>query len=117
MSGYEVDRFLNPPQELIGYLCGICQKILKKPCQCKHCISYYCQDCIKRKLCPNNCQKGKEDPTLYTINKYMKNKVNNTLKIKCKYDEYGCTKTTLLKDIAAHEKECTSQAFFCPNKG
>lgn len=104
MGGYEVERFLNPPQELIGYLCGICQMILRKPCQCKHCISYYCFDCIKNKACPNNCQKGKEDPTLYTINKYMKNKIHNTLKIKCKYEEYGCTKVCFLKDIAAHEK-------------
>lgn len=93
MSGYEVDRFLNPPSELIGYLCGICQKILCKPVQCKHCITYYCHDCIKRKLCPNNCQKGKEDSSLYTINKYMKNKINNALKIKCMYEEYGCQKS------------------------
>lgn len=117
MVGYEVDRFLNPPQELIGYLCGMCQKVLYKPTQCKHCITYYCLDCIKYKLCPNNCQKGKEDNSLYTINKYMKNKMNNTLRINCKYAEYGCTNSFYLKDLHTHEKNCTAQAFFCPNKG
>lgn len=54
---------------------------------------------------------------MYTINKYMKNKMNKALKIKCKYEEYGCNKSFLLKDILAHEKSCKSQAFFCPNKG
>ena len=47
----------------------------------------------------------------------MKNKINNSLKIKCKYEDYGCTKNFYLKDINAHEKNCNSQAFFCPNKG
>ncbi|CAI2366094.1 unnamed protein product [Moneuplotes crassus] len=117
MAGFEVERFLNPPQELMEYLCGICMKILYKPTQCKRCATYYCFDCIKRKLCPNDCQKGKEDSSLYTINKYMKNKINKTLTIKCKYEEYGCNESFLLKDILSHEKSCPSQAFFCPNKG
>ena len=112
MAGYDVERFVNPPQELIEYLCGICQKILSKPTQCKHWVTYFWQDWIKRKLCPNNWQKGKTDSTLYTINKYMKNKINNTLKIRWKYQEYGWTTSCLLKEIHDHEKDCTFQAFF-----
>lgn len=117
MACYEVDRFLNPAHELVDYTCGMCNKILNKPCQCKHCGTYYNYDCIKYKQCPNGCQKGKQDNSLYQVNKFMKKKMLTTLKVKCKYEKYGCKHSCSLKDIGAHEKKCEFQAFFCPNKG
>ena len=54
------------------------------------------------------------DPQLFMINKFMKQRLDNSLTIKCKYE---CPHKTSVSEIAKHEKDCPHQAFFCPNQG
>lgn len=47
----------------------------------------------------------------------MKSRLENTLKIKCEFEKFGCDYVGALSGIKKHEKDCEKQAYFCPNKG
>jgi hypothetical protein len=81
---------------------------------CKKCETVYCKDCIdvwKRtnNICPMRCQPMELIPVEKTI---LASQLE-LIKIKCKYEQYGCIEKILIKDQKSHEKNCKYKQTEC----
>ena len=80
-------------------MCGLCNKILKKPKMCLKCQTNFCEKCIEKwsddfEKCPKNC----ENPD-YQPNK-DKLAILSMIKFKCK----NCKREIKYNDVESHLK-------------
>ena len=116
--GYDIERFVSPVKE--DLICSICRDVLEDPLQSPSCEHAYCSICIQgwlvhRGTCPED-RLPLHIETLKPLFRYMKNDLDSLL-IKCKYQQIGCTAVCRLEDLPRHENECEHTAVICPNVG
>ena len=85
---------------------------------CKKCQTLYCVDCIQvwqktSNICPMRCS----PMHLIKVQGTIVGQQLQAIKIKCKYEPFGCEEKVLLKDHKKHEKDCDFRQEQCPACG
>ena len=105
--GYEVERFVNQPDE--EFLCSICLGVFESPVHgpCGH---TFCSKCIENWIpvnvntCPLD-KKTLHKKDLVTVSIPFRNLLNR-LMIKCDFESVGCTTVSMIGCLADHIKVC-----------
>ena len=110
MSGFEKSRVVGMSDEdLEEFLCDICQQIFNNPVVTQCCLQMYCKSCIEEWLShQNTCPHDRKLMTTSHITPAPRFALNllNKLKIKCEFEERGCSLLTTIGDSYRHLEEC-----------
>ncbi len=110
--GYDCQFVSEPPEDL---LCLICTFVAKDPQQVTCCGRVYCLGCIGKQReespkCPN-CSRM----ISYFPDSRSKRHIQS-LRVRCYSCGLGCVWEGELRNLTAHEKQCTFVRVECPNK-
>lgn len=105
--GYEVERFVNQPDE--EFICSICLGVFENPVHgpCGH---TFCTKCIEIWIpanvntCPLD-KKTLQRKDLISVSIPFRNLLNR-LMIKCDFESVGCTTVSMIGSLADHIKVC-----------
>lgn len=104
-------------QSLIYLTCPICEQVFSKEPVFTPCHHTFCSDCIRQRIesgdrtcaeCRRPLTLGELQPNTMAIN------LLSTMKSCCIYRNNGCRWKGLVKDLAAHHKECSFAVTQCP---
>ena len=91
------------------FICGICDKIIKEPVECRICEQLFCNSCLieymensQECVCPHGCN----DPVFEKAGHAFE-KILGFIYTKCKYLE--CNHYESILNIDNHEKYCRSK--------
>ena len=116
-------KFVDAPTK---YQCEACGDVARGPVQtlCGH---HLCQFCVTDMLARTElgdevkCPGGEVECVLITLETVFPDictkKELEELKVRCKYESYGCQTVVKWKDLGKHEEKCPFAAVVCPNEG
>jgi hypothetical protein len=116
-SGHPLNLFLYPPAE--EFICRMCEKVVKKPLECKKCGSLFCTPCVSEVNPFNassklNCSVCKT-ATNAKIPSHLLLRIISEQKIRCKNEDLGCESIFNLGDIQKHDIICPYRQVICQN--
>ena len=104
-SGYPLEWFAEAVEDFL--ICDICGKVLQSP-RATRCGHVYCQRCLEfwidyYGICPKRCGEIEVD----TLKKapHTEKRILS-LKVRCKYENFGCRNLVTLAEKQKHEKRC-----------
>lgn len=111
MKGYDTSRIVGmSSNELSDLTCGICLGIFNEPVVTQCCRQMYCRECIdvwltSNNTCPND-RKSLRNNDLSPVPRFVDNLLMN-IKIKCEYEENGCSAIVKISELGNHVQTCT----------
>ena len=124
-EGYDLERFIETPRR--DFQCPICLSVVRIPLECSQCGVLLCKKCalscgrsqnpflsLSSSMPKFNCPICRSQAPPREPSAILKNIING-LMVYCKNVSHGCSKTSALGEIKAHEKECKFKAIRCAN--
>jgi hypothetical protein len=106
-SSIDETRIVSPKEAYEPLICMICLNISNNPLLIKCCESISCTNCIDDCIKKNNkCPKCRfDDPQKEVPSRFIMRLFSN-LRVKCVYEEKGCSEVTSYENIEQHEMKC-----------
>lgn len=98
---------------LDNFFCRIWYNLVQKPKHCNSCGKVFCKHCLEKwlrlkKICPYKwTSKEFKNPNGFYLSTYK------GIRIKCKYEQYGCTKKLKQGSLKTHQSNCKYKPVKC----